>query len=391
MLSKVRSLTLVALLGSLALAASHHSDHDHDHDHPLRLLISDAASADVRVFDLEAGRVIASFTTPGPARVYPVPGGAHAVALHREQNRVTVVHSGYTAEDHGDHQDLVEGNPYVVFTANLGAQPTHFFGDEEGGRALIFNDGDGTVAVLDPRLFGLSLDYGEIETAGPDHGALGTVGDFVLVGSLNRGVVDVHRLSGERVYSAPGCPRLHGSANAMGGTVFGCADGVLWVGQRGGNWESVKIANPAGTAEGVRVGTVAASGNTVVGNWGAGIALIDLAARRVTPVALSERPVGMVPHGSGRVDVLTRDGRMHRVEGGAVRASVNVYTPSTVQNAAQGSVVEAAGALFVAVPHRGELLQVSPANYAVQERYRIGGQPQGLAPMGLEGVARHHD
>lgn len=394
MLSKRDRFVPVFLCSVLAASASgqHHSPEHHGHDeHPaaLRLLISDAASPTLRMLDLESGQVVGQFTVPGAAAgVYAVPGGQYGIAVHRDQNRITVVHSGYTAEDHGDHQDLVTGHPYVVFTANVGSKPTHFYADTAGQRAVIYNDGDGSVVLLDPHLFGTSLDYAELASAGADHGALGMVEDNLFVGYSGLGRVDVFSLDGQRLATAEGCPRAHGSANVAGGVMFGCADGVLWVGQRGEAWESVKIANPAGTPEGTRVGTLMAVGNTVVGNWGAGLAIIDLEQRRIRSLGLSAAPIRFLPHESGDITVLTRDGQLHAVQGAAVRRSVQVYTPAAGEGPV-GSMVEAAEDLLISVPHRGEVLRVNPGTFAVEARYRVGGQPLRLAPLGLSNAATH--
>lgn len=156
-----------------------------DAKHPGRLVVADGKVGMLRVIDLEKGEVMASFSAPGPANVYTAGNGMYAFALHREQNRVSVVYGGLRQEDHGDHKDLVVEAPYILQTFTTGPKPTHF--SSHNGMATIFNDGDGTVAVIDEKSLGLNLRMFEIATGAPDHGAPLAVGNLVLAGSLNRG------------------------------------------------------------------------------------------------------------------------------------------------------------------------------------------------------------
>lgn len=162
----------------------HHDHAAHDHGHAgvagTRLLVAEAGGARLLVLDVATGRELARFGTPGPGTVHQLPDPQLAVVVHRDENRVTFVHSGLTAIDHGDHADLVEGNPYVLQTLNVGLRPTHVFA--QGDDLAFFNDGDGTVAWLDRRLLGVSLDYAVLDGRGPDHGAVAIVDDHAFVG-----------------------------------------------------------------------------------------------------------------------------------------------------------------------------------------------------------------
>lgn len=88
----------------------HHDHHDHDHaehahhgDHDevagTRLLVADHEDATVAVLDLLSEEVLASFSVPGPGgNVYRSPSGQYGLVVHRDENRVTVVHSGLRLE-----------------------------------------------------------------------------------------------------------------------------------------------------------------------------------------------------------------------------------------------------------------------------------------------------
>ncbi len=288
---------------------------------------------------------MSSFGTPGEkGRVYASPSGDYAFVLHRDENRVTLLHSGLTLVDHGDHMDLIQSNPYVAATMNVGRQPTHFFA--YGDDIAIFNDQDGTIALLDQRLLGLTLDFAEIITEQPDHGAPAIYGDYVFSGHLALERVDVYRRDGSFVSTLEEpCPRLHGE-NISGNTIaFGCTDGVLIVEVDGDTISHRKIVNPAGAAENARVGTVIAHDNSpvMIGNFGNGIAIIDPSATELTSVALPERPISMSFAENGtRLVILTADGDLHLLEpsSGEVLESLSLMSETSYQ-IAEGNVVRA--------------------------------------------------
>jgi hypothetical protein len=140
----------------------HEHDHGDGHDHGhgelagVRLLVASLDGPEAIVIDAADGDVVGRFTLPGLGRVYQLPNPQLAGVTHRDANRVSFVHSGLTAIDHGDHMDLVVGSPYVLQTVNLGPQPTHFFA--MGHDIAVYNDGDGSMVWLDARLLGISLD-----------------------------------------------------------------------------------------------------------------------------------------------------------------------------------------------------------------------------------------
>jgi hypothetical protein len=130
-------------------------------------------------------------------------------------------------EDHGDHADLVQGAPHVLHALNVGREPTHYWA--HGDEIVIFNDGDGTVALLDERSFGLSLDFAEVKAAQPDHGAAVVLGDTVLAGYYELGRVDAYSRDGELLETLGGCPGLTARPPWATLAAFGCEDGVLLV------------------------------------------------------------------------------------------------------------------------------------------------------------------
>ncbi|MCS7057951.1 MAG: hypothetical protein NZ849_02000 [Meiothermus sp.] len=371
----------LGILGVQAMAGEEH--------HPGRLVVADGKTGLLQVIDLEKGEVVGRFTVPGPASVYTAPGGQYAFAVHREQNRVSVVYSGLGLEDHGDHKDLVLQTPYIWATLNTGPKPTHL--KSHGDRIAIYNDGDGTVALFDARKLGLVADFSEISTGAPDHGAPVPLAQVVLVGSLNRGVVEVYTYGGRKVTQFEGCPRLHGQA-VLGNTVaYGCADGVLLVEQRGSGFAARKLANPASAPQGARVGTLVAHPKYpfFIGNFGQGLVRVD---STLSVYPLPARPVRFGFDQGGRLVVLTADGHLHTLEPatGKVLRSLKVAEPITAtgEGAVRPSMALGDGVAYVALPEKGEVLEIELDGMELKRRLNVGGTPGSLAWLWVKGV-RH--
>jgi len=399
--------TLLALVLAFALGwslaqgqapapAPEQHDDDHDDEHGglegIRLLVASLDGPELVVLDAADGHVVGRFTVPGLGRVYQLPNPQLAGVTHRDDHRVTFVHSGFTAIDHGDHADLVVGHPYVLQTVNVGPQPTHFFAN--GNDIAIFNDGDGSMAWLDARLLGVTLDFVFVDGLAADHGALVVVDGHLIGGGLREAAVRVYDRSARHLATFEGCPGLHGQGTQPMAAAFGCSDGVLLVEAVGGGvFTAHKIANPAGTPEGARVGTIAsdAGSPTMVGNFGQGIALIDPAARTLTPIALPAAPAGMRFAEDGEVlVVLTLDGYLHTLDPatGAVLGSVEVLE-AWVQGEPRPSFVVLGHTAFVLDPKHGAVWVVDIDHLEVETHHELPFTPGSLAVLAIPGASTH--
>lgn len=373
------------------------SEHDHEHAAGTRLLVSDAEANVVKVLDLATGEALASFSTPGAGgSVYASPSGQYGLVIHRDENRVSVVHSGLSLEDHGDHADLVQGAPHVLHTLNVGREPTHYWA--HGDEIVIFNDADGTVALLNERSFGLSLEYTSVTTAQPDHGAAVVLGDTVLAGYYELGRVDAYNREGELLETIEGCPGLHGEATLGDVAAFGCEDGALLVHVHDGDVSATKLDNPDGTADEVRVGTLTAhdAAAVLVGNFGDGLAWIDPDAETMNVIDTGATPLRFAfDHEGEHLLALTEDGMLHRLEAdtGEVHGSVRVMQ-AVDTSGGHGSYVTpglavAEGAVYISVPTEGQVAEVHLDDLTVARRLEVSGTPSGVAVMALEGGTTH--
>lgn len=398
-MNKVASVLVAASVLPFAFAQGDEHGHAEEETHAegTRLLVSDLDSATVSVLDLATGEVLGGFSTPGPAgSAYRSPSGQYGVVIHRDENRVSVIHSGLRLEDHGDHADLVQGVPYVLSTLNVGREPTHYWA--HGDEIIIFNDADGTVAILDERTFGLSLEHTAVTAAQPDHGAAVALGDVVLAGYYDLGRVDAYSREGELLETVEGCPGLHGEATLENTAAFGCEDGVLLVHVRNGDVTSSKIANPAGTPEDVQVGTLRShdAAEVFIGNFGDGLAWIDPEAGTLEVIEMDATPLRFdFDHGGEHVVTLTADGLFHVLEAdsGEVHGSVRVMEPLDISGGYgtydSPSLAVGEGAVYVGLPAQGEVVEIQPEEAEVVRRMDVPGKPGSVAVLALEGGTVH--
>ncbi|WP_337845126.1 hypothetical protein [Thermus sp.] len=376
-------LALVLALGTVWV----HGEKVHGEGMARRLVVADGKAPVVYVLDLEEGKEVARFSVPSLARLYPLPGGQYALAVHRDSGHLSFIWSGLRLVNHGDHQDLRLEAPYVAATLATGPKPTHAFA--HGHHLAVFHDGDGTVALFDLRRLGLDWRYRQVATGRPDHGALALLGERLLVGGLESGRVEVYTLEGQKALTLPeACPRLHGEAVLEGVAVFGCQDGVLLVEGVGQGVRARKLPNPPRSPEGARVGTLVAleEAGVFVGNFGQGLAVIRL-GEGLKPLPLPARPLRFLAEEGKGVLVLTAEGRLHRVDPlkGEVGPGFPVATPPA-QGAPSPALAVGHGVAYVADPAQGAVVEVDLEGFQVKRRLPVGGAPAALALLEVEGM-----
>ncbi|WP_221088213.1 outer membrane protein assembly factor BamB family protein [Deinococcus aquaedulcis] len=379
--------SLLTLTAALTLTNTHAATAE-------RLIIADASTHELTVLDPATGMKTARFSTPGKlSGLYTGPGGTLAYAIHRDADRVTVLHSGLKSVDHGDHRDLVLGAPHVLATLNVGQQPTHFFSHDD--RIAIFNDRGGTVAVFGETLLGKTNDMTVVKVAQPDHGAAVLLGNVLLSGYLRLNRVDAYDLGSGALLGTvrEPCPGLHGEAVRGAVAYYGCTDGVLAVTVQGRETNGRKLSNPAGTADGTRVGTIAAHEKSpaLYGNFGPGLVRWSPDDTALTPVPLSAPPLkfAFAPDGQ-RLLALTADGQLHALDArtGRVLRSAALVAPLAADKAAVRPTFVVGTRLYVTSPTTGEVIEVNHSDLSVVRRLNVGGTPALLTLTHASG--QHH-
>lgn len=369
-------------------------DHDHDHEHIVRLIVSDGEHHVLRVLDAHTGKEEASFSTPGKiSGLHTGPSGFYAYGIHRNDNRVTVLHSGLGLEDHGDHQDLVKKSPYIISTLNTGKKPTHFFKKED--KIVVFNDGDGTAAVFGEALLGISNDMKFLKSKKPDHAAPALVGNNVLLGMMNQNHIEVYDVkSGKQFKTVKGCERVHGEAVYKNTVYFGCTGGVLAVDVKGRVINSSKILNPANTPEKTRVGKIVSNEKSkyVFGNFGQGLAYWLPGAKKLSVLKLPDSPMNFKLTEDGKkLLVLTVNGQLHSLDVASLKitksiAAVAPYNKDSKKKLFSTMVVGEDHA-YVTNPTSSEVLKVAIDGLKIEKRFKVSGAPMLITLTEAEGVA----
>ncbi len=185
-----------------------------------RLFVSDHAEPVVHVLDALTHEEITHFDISGPASLYRSESGAGVYAVQTSANTVSVIKSGITFHDHGDHADIDVADPALSEAEFTGEYPVHFV--EHDGHWAIFFDKEGVARVFEEHeaLEG-HVETREIATSGPHHGVAIPFGNFDLITTPN--ATDPSELpeniltldqNGQQLGEPASCPGLHGEATS---------------------------------------------------------------------------------------------------------------------------------------------------------------------------------
>ena len=208
--------------------------------------------------------------------------------------------------------------------------------------------------------------------------------------------VDIRDLSGNILYTANGCPNLHGDASNGHMAVFGCTGGALAVVAEEGEYDHVFVPAPEGSPDDFRLTTVwGAPGADHFFALGSGVGLYVVepeegemdqlipAAEGLTPIQ-----VALSPDGETMIVVMS-DGeiRMYDTHDGEIIASNSdaLSTPVETGFWARPHIALAPGAIFITDSVGGEVLQLDDHDLEVVNHWEVGGTPVKIAFVGIQG------
>lgn len=208
----------------------------------------------VQVLDADTLEVVADLPLEGFNRVNAAGDNRHVMVSTAGGFRV--LDAGTWSEPHGDHAHAYTSDPVLTDVTWSAEKPGHVVPHE--GRTALFDDGTGTITVLDSGEVGdADAEVRELTTPSAHHGVAVELADGTLV--VSEGTEDAR--TGIRVLDAEGtevaasaeCPGVHGEAVAADeAVVIGCEDGAVVY--AGGSIQKVtapdaygRIGNQAGT------------------------------------------------------------------------------------------------------------------------------------------------
>lgn len=335
------------------------------------LLISYASSPRLTLIDVSTFQPVTDIQTAGRTAVLGVSSSRrYAFAVHRDDHCVTIV-------------DSANGE---VRTIQTEAEPTHFHA--YNGQVVIFNDGAGSVTIFDEA----TLDHPPqvVKATQPDHGSAVVIGDYLIAGHLRLGRVDIYRIGEmEIIQSFDCCPVLHGAAQVGQTAAFGCSDGVLLIRKVGDTFESVKLVNPSDAARRMRVGVFATHPSLpmLLGNFGDGLVVIDVANASMRILPLSAHPLKFVFDLSGEtILTLTTEGILYRLDSasGAVMASVQVAqtveAPKGPDGKPRPTFTLGREAIYIVSPDEHRLTEVD-LTFLVRRTLSLDDQPNAVVAL----------
>ena len=395
-----------------------HDDHGHDAMAEIRgrLLIGDGETGDMSIIELDHDEVEQNAFDLGSraGRIYPTKSGRFAVAVSSDTNSVQIFDGGLYLEAHDDHFDIVSHEVEPVGLGLTGERPSHLYVGKEW--VTVYYDGSGDVALINEHeLEEHGSDYEPVMLyAGPNHGAAVPLSHDLFAITVQHpdfdsdpekyrlpSTVAIRDLHGDVLYTADGCPDLHGDAGNGHMAVFGCTGGVLAVEADHGEYEHLFIPAPAGEPEDFRLTSV----------WGAygldhffalgsavGLYMIepeDGFMEQLIPATEGSSPIQVALSQDGEeLVVVMSDGEIRLYDGhdGDLVATNSEVLTTPVETGfwARPHVALTHGAIFVTDSVGGQVLQLDSHDLDEVDHWDVAGTPVKIAFVGIHGDASEH-
>ncbi|GEL96888.1 zinc metallochaperone AztD [Cellulomonas terrae] len=356
----------------------------------------------LQVLDASTLETLADLPLEGFTRVNEAGDGRHVLVSTDEG--FTVLDAGVWADAHGDHSHYYAADPELTGTVFPAEKPGHVVPHD--GRTALFDDGTGTVTVVDSaHVADGPADARTLTTPSAHHGVAVELEDGTIV--VSEGTEDAR--TGIRVLDADGtetgrsdaCPGVHGEAVAADeAVVVGCEDGVLVY--RAGT--ITKVASPDAYGRiGNQAGTEASP--VVLGDYKSDpdaelerptrVSLVDTVAGTLRlvdlPASYSFRSLGRGADGSALV--LGTDGALHVVDPGTgqlVRSTpvVEPWTEPEDWQQPRPTLRVLDGMAYVTDPAQRRLHVVDPATGEIWKSVELTVTPNELT--GVTGATHSH-
>ncbi|EJN04540.1 zinc metallochaperone AztD [Phyllobacterium sp. YR531] len=367
-----------------------------------RLFVADQAAPIVRALDAKSGNLLETFKLNAPAGLSRSDSGRLVFANERDAGQFSVISSGISIDDHGDHGDLKVEKPVLLNSKFTGKKPSHFV-DHHGQIALFF-DGDGVVKIVkESKVLVEKAEVREVKVASPHHGVAVAFGDNVLV-SEPHPTDPVEELPiGVRIAGADNavagelynCPDLHGEAASGSIVAIACKSGLLLVKSENDGLQIEHLDYSKSLPDGKSTTLVGGKGlQYFLGNYGPqavvlidpasedAFRLIELPARRVHFAVDSVRPRFAY--------VFTEDGQLHQLDvvTGKIEKSLKLTEPYSMDghwNLPRPRIAVAGDDIIVSDPLKSRLQVIDAASFEKARDISVEGTPYNVVAIGGSG------
>ena len=387
----------------------HHEEEEHELELAGRLLVGDGETGSLAVIDLETETVQDGAFDLGSraGRIYPTKSGRFAIAVSSDANNIHAIDGGIYLEEHGDHEDLVEREVSRLGIDLPGDNPVHLY---VGGEwAAVFYDGSGDIALINEHeLEEAGASYEPVVlNAGPHHGAAVPLEDdliavtmphpdFALNPSDYRLPIgaEIRDLEGNVLYSAEGCPDLHGDAGNGHMAVFGCTGGVLMIEAHDGEFEHAFISAPNRSPDDFRLTSVwgyAGLDHFFALGSAVGLYVVDPEAgemEQLIPANEDLRPIQVtISHDGELLLIVMSDGevRMYEAHDLDLLAASSDILGAEIDPSfwARPHIATAPGRIFITDSAAGEVIALESHDLEEADRWEVAGKPTKIAFVGL--------
>ncbi|MBT1155020.1 metallochaperone AztD [Aminobacter anthyllidis] len=363
-----------------------------------RLFVSDYGAPIVHALDMETGKKIETFNVKAPTSLYRSDSGRTVFAVQGKGDTISVLSSGISFGDHGDHGDIKVEAPRLLDVSFEGKKPSHFV-DHDGDIALFF-DGEGKTRVSrEADILEGKPAIREVATAAPHHGVAVALGEQVLVSEPNFdkpdelpvGIRVVDR-AGATVGDVHACPDLHGEASSGNLVAIACAEGLLVT---SGDGKIELLPYDRALPEGKSTTLVGGRGlQYFLGNYGpSAVVLID--PKSEDAFRLIDLPTRRVhftvdPVRAKFAYVFTEDGQLHRIDvvAGKIDASLKLTDPYSMDghwSDPRPRIAVAGSRIVVSDPLKSVLHVVDAESFKQGDDIALEGKPFNLVAVGGSG------
>ncbi|PWK75472.1 zinc metallochaperone AztD [Aminobacter sp. AP02] len=366
-----------------------------------RLFVSDHAAAVVHAIDMESGQMLETFNVKVPTSLYRSDSGRTVFAVQGKGDVISVLSSGISFGDHGDHGDIHVEAPKLLDVTFEGKKPSHFV--DHGGDIALFFDGEGKARMTrEADILEGKPAIREVATSAPHHGVAVAMGEFALTTVPNFEKPDelpvgirVTDRSGATVGDVHSCPDLHGEAASGNLLAIACAKGVLVIKQEGGKPSIEMLPYDQALPEGKSTTLVGGRGlQYFLGNYGPNaVLLID--PRSEEAFRLIDLPTRRVhftvdPVRAKFAYVFTEDGQLHRIDvvAGKIDASLKLTDPYSMDghwSDPRPRIAVAGSRIVVSDPLKGALHVVDAESFKQGTDIALEGKPFNLVAVGGSG------
>ena len=393
-----------------------HGESDHGVEAHGRLLIGDGEGSGLTIIDLESGEVHQDAIDLGSraGRIYPSSSGRFAIAVSSDANTAHIIDGGIYLEEHGDHFDEVETAVRSMDIDLSGDRPVHLY--VSGERSVIFYDGSGDVVIIDEH----ELEHdGDAYTpivfnVGPQHGGAVPLEHDLIATTIKHPEypgnpdarrpigADIRDLDGNVLYSAEGCPDLHGDAGNGHIAVFGCTGGVLAVEAHDGDYDHVFIPGPSGSPQDFRLTSV--FGYPDLHHFFAlssseGLYIVepeDGVMEQFIPASDDLMPIQVAFSYDGELLlVLMSDGelRSYDAHDGDLLESASGFLSDEIDPGfwARPHIATAPGHIFITDSAAGEVIALDADHLEVVDHWDVDGKPTKIAFVGILKAGDHEE